>query len=380
MPRKPKPILAFPDQVAAQSQFVRNYALKLTMCPEKAADLTQDVMIKALTNEEKFTPTHDGSLKAWLYRITFNTFVNGYRRNVKGKFTTDITAPILDDGLLSHSFHNDGEQAVFIEEIEEQLTHLPEQMERVIRYRIAGYKYEEIADLESVPVGTIKNRIFKGREILLNPPKRSYRKSQPQNKIVMQPAIIAPKTPFHGLLTSLSKEFDQNFKRFDRLTVAKSLGLTIPNLDASLNYLVEHGYVEKQRQLGRGGFMSLRIVKDLSVEPEVLQNVVKTVKRQSNDDYIGSQKKKALPEIQWLTNKPDPTPASPPKLVTELVAANPEPTAIEPDKRIGLLFTDGSIRYFHTVEEATGNVSESVPCKLIQVLGEVQMKPTLVLY
>jgi len=140
------------------------YALSLTSDSEKANDLLQETMLKALTYRDKFT--QNTNFKAWIYTIMKNTFINDYRRSVKTKSTFDTSNN--DFHLLfskdkvypsPDSFYNSKEITASINALEDE-------------YRIPftmfldGYKYKEIAEELDLPLGTVKSRIFFTRKKL----------------------------------------------------------------------------------------------------------------------------------------------------------------------------------------------------------------------
>lgn len=140
------------------------YALSLTSDPERANDLLQETMLKALTYRDKFT--QNINFKAWLYTIMKNTFINDYRRNVKIRntfddsnndfhllFSKDKVFPAPD------SFYNTKEILKTIDELEDE--------QRItFTMFIEGYKYKEIAEELDIPLGTVKSRIFFTRKKL----------------------------------------------------------------------------------------------------------------------------------------------------------------------------------------------------------------------
>ena len=140
------------------------YALSLTSDQEKAQDLLQETFLKALTYRDKFA--HNTNFKAWIYTIMKNTFINNYRRNVKTrntfdgsnndfhlKFSKDIMYPSPD------SFYNQ-------KEISKSINSLESEYRVPFTMFLDGYKYKEIAKHLSLPLGTVKSRIFFTRKKL----------------------------------------------------------------------------------------------------------------------------------------------------------------------------------------------------------------------
>ena len=156
--------IQFNNELLNLSNQLYFYALRLTSDPERANDLLQETMLKALTYRDKFT--QNINFKAWLYTIMKNTFINDYRRNVKIRntfddsnndfhllFSKDKVFPAPD------SFYSTKEILKTIDELEDD-------------YRIPftmfldGYKYKEIAEELDIPLGTVKSRIFFTRKKL----------------------------------------------------------------------------------------------------------------------------------------------------------------------------------------------------------------------
>ena len=76
------------DLVAVQDELLR-YAYKLTMDRDEAYDLLQETSLKALDNEDKYTP--DTNFKGWMYTIMRNIFINNYRKTVRDQTFVDHT-------------------------------------------------------------------------------------------------------------------------------------------------------------------------------------------------------------------------------------------------------------------------------------------------
>ena len=144
------------------------YAVALRMCAsrEDAQDSMQEDMIRAYRAIENFR--FQSSFSTWIYRITMNTCLDELRRR-KVRQATSLDA-LLDAGWApsggespeGHAMEQDRKRA-----LEQAIRTLPEDMRAAIVLRdIQGYSYDEIADILSVNVGTIKSRISRGREKL----------------------------------------------------------------------------------------------------------------------------------------------------------------------------------------------------------------------
>ena len=149
--------------LSIQTELFR-FAFKLTADREEANDLLQETSLKALDNEEKFTP--DTNFKGWMYTIMRNIFINNYRRAAKQKTVFSNTA---NEFLLDYNqvtIANDAETNITLKEIKEAVYQLPEIFKIPFELYFEGYKYHEIADILSEPLGTIKSRIHFARKLL----------------------------------------------------------------------------------------------------------------------------------------------------------------------------------------------------------------------
>jgi RNA polymerase sigma-70 factor (ECF subfamily) len=148
-------------------------ALRLTRSSEDAEDLLQETYLKAYRHYASFQP--GTNLKAWLFKILKNTFINEYRRRkqlpaqvdfaeLEETFesvlaTTDSTATRNpEEELLEHSLDA---------EVRTSLVALPHNYKVVVLLAdIEGYAYKEIADVLAIPVGTVMSRLYRGRRLL----------------------------------------------------------------------------------------------------------------------------------------------------------------------------------------------------------------------
>jgi RNA polymerase sigma factor (sigma-70 family) len=141
------------------------FAMSLTSGSDKAHDLVQDTFLKALSSRSKFVDFTN--MKAWVFTIMKNTFINNYRRSVKENVIIDSTQDLFyinqpyDKGYISpESNYNE-------KEIEMAIDSLRDDFKLPFRMYIAGYKYKEIADELGLKIGTVKSRIFFTRQTLM---------------------------------------------------------------------------------------------------------------------------------------------------------------------------------------------------------------------
>ena len=150
-------------------------ALRMTRNPADAEDLVQETYLKAYRAFGSFQA--GTNLKAWLYRILTNTFINTYRARKRRPEQTE-----LDDvedlylyrrlgGLEAAAAGRSAEEEVldhFTEtDVKEALESLPEQFRMaVLLADVEGFSYKEIAEILDVPIGTVMSRLHRGRKAL----------------------------------------------------------------------------------------------------------------------------------------------------------------------------------------------------------------------
>jgi RNA polymerase sigma-70 factor (ECF subfamily) len=150
-------------------------ALRMTRNPSDAEDLVQETYLKAY---RAFGSFKEGTnLKAWLYRILTNTFINSYRARKRRPEQTDIDD--VEDlylyrrlgGLEAASVGRSAEEEVlehFTEsDVKDAVEALPEQFRlAVLLADVEGFSYKEIADILDIPIGTVMSRLHRGRKAL----------------------------------------------------------------------------------------------------------------------------------------------------------------------------------------------------------------------
>lgn len=153
------------DQILIKNtEFLRPFAFTLTKDQEAAKDLVQETLFRALANKEKY---HIGTnIKAWMYTIMRNIFINNYRRKSKQQTIFDHTANdfLIDTNQVTVT--NDAIATLNLKEVQEAIHKLPEIFRNPFLLYFDGYKYHEIADMLHEPLGTIKSRIHFARKLL----------------------------------------------------------------------------------------------------------------------------------------------------------------------------------------------------------------------
>lgn len=143
---------------------LRYYALSLTQNKEQANDLVQETFLKALVYSNKFAA--DTNLKAWLYTIMKNTFINEYRKAQKMKNTMTDSNKEFFMNLSKDVAYPSPESFYSSNEIENNILKLDEEYRVPFKMFLDGYKYKEISNHLNLPLGTVKSRIFFTRKKL----------------------------------------------------------------------------------------------------------------------------------------------------------------------------------------------------------------------
>ena len=146
-------------------------ALRLTKNKEKAEDLVQDVCLRAFRYFDQLRSNN--KLKAWLFKILMNTFINKYRKRIKEPPLIEIE---LSESLLESASalyrHNSNPEEILIkssldEEIKEALDNLHVDLRLVLWLSdVEGFTYEEIKEILRCPIGTIASRLYRARSLL----------------------------------------------------------------------------------------------------------------------------------------------------------------------------------------------------------------------
>ncbi len=158
--------LEFNNQVIGYSKQLKYFALNLTANDDDAQDLLQDTLIKAIMYKDKFADATN--LKAWLYTIMKNVFINNYRRTVKTRSIIDTNTSLSHINAKQKGSPRMAESTMTELEVNAAIDSLPSDFGMPFRMYFEGYKYKEIAEHMDVPIGTIKSRIFLARKILMD--------------------------------------------------------------------------------------------------------------------------------------------------------------------------------------------------------------------
>ncbi len=153
-----------------------NFGMRMTGSREAAEDLVQETYLKV----HRFSHTFkDGSnLKAWLFKILRNTFINTFRKKIKEP--KSILYDEAEDFFLFNKIKNDGRGGgsdlsergdnvyeFFEDEVKDAVNKLPLAFKEVVLYSdIEELSYGEISEIVGCPIGTVKSRLFRARKLL----------------------------------------------------------------------------------------------------------------------------------------------------------------------------------------------------------------------
>ncbi len=159
---------AFEREALVHLDAVYRVALRLAGNPADAEDLVQETMLKAYRSWNQFQPGTNA--KAWLLTILRNSFINEYRRRTRHPETVDVDT--IEPFAVFEEIQDDDPQGTFFDQIVDDevlraIDELPEAFrETVMLSDVEGLRYEEIAKMLDVPVGTVKSRLFRARRML----------------------------------------------------------------------------------------------------------------------------------------------------------------------------------------------------------------------
>ncbi|WP_051172058.1 sigma-70 family RNA polymerase sigma factor [Microbacterium indicum] len=148
-------------------------AMRMARNPQDAADLVQDTFVKAFASWHTFR--QGTNLKAWLYRILTNTYINGYRKKQREPFHSAIDD--LEDWQLggaesttatsSRSAEVEAIDRMPASAVKDALQEIPDDFRMAVYLAdVEGFAYQEIADIMKTPIGTVMSRLHRGRRLL----------------------------------------------------------------------------------------------------------------------------------------------------------------------------------------------------------------------
>ncbi len=165
-------VLNFKNEVKTATIVLKPHAMKLTRDINDAEDLIQETIVRALINKDKFQ--EGTNIRAWLFTIMKNIFINDYRKKSKRNTVIDTTENLYYLNSSS-TISNAGERTFVMNDIRNALLKISNELRVPFMMHYKGYKYHEIAEQLNLPLGTVKSRIFFARKELTSILGKDYR-------------------------------------------------------------------------------------------------------------------------------------------------------------------------------------------------------------
>jgi RNA polymerase sigma-70 factor (ECF subfamily) len=188
----------FTEQAMELMPSLYSAALRMTRNPADAEDLVQETYLKAYRGFGSFE--QGTNLKAWLYRILTNTFINRYRAAKRRPDETDLDDVEdfylyrrlggLEEARAGRSAEDEMMDFFSEEEVKAAVEALPEQFRMaVLLADVEGFSYKEIASILDIPIGTVMSRLHRGRK---NLQKRLYEYASRQGLLTAEERAETP--------------------------------------------------------------------------------------------------------------------------------------------------------------------------------------------
>ncbi|MCB9255748.1 MAG: sigma-70 family RNA polymerase sigma factor [Chitinophagales bacterium] len=159
----------FNGELLPHANALYNFAYSLVFSEAKAEDLVQEAFLKAYRFIHSFEP--GSNAKAWLFQILKNAFINDYRKNSRQPQKVDFEEFKDKNQLEKQASSIDITQDVYThmlgDEVTNALNRLPVDFRvAIILSDLEGFTYEEIAKISDIPIGTVRSRLFRARNLM----------------------------------------------------------------------------------------------------------------------------------------------------------------------------------------------------------------------
>jgi RNA polymerase sigma factor (sigma-70 family) len=161
----------FEKEMLVHASALYNFAYRLTLDEDDANDLVQDTFLKAYRFYDSYQP--ETNAKAWLYRILKNTFINEFRRKSKAPIKVDyqeVESVYNSDDIdekITNDLRSESVQDLIGDEVANALNRLDVDFRTaIILCDLEGFTYEEMAKILDIPIGTVRSRLHRARNLL----------------------------------------------------------------------------------------------------------------------------------------------------------------------------------------------------------------------
>ena len=154
----------FTTAIMEHQKTLMSYSSRFSLDFEDRKDLVQETFTKAIVYKDKYK--HDTNLRGWLCTIMSNTYINQYHRNVRLMNYKAAKSDLKQKSVFNQQSYESPEMYTRMNELYEQIEKLADELKTPLKKYLNGFKYKEIAEELGIPMGTVKHKIFKAREIL----------------------------------------------------------------------------------------------------------------------------------------------------------------------------------------------------------------------
>jgi RNA polymerase sigma-70 factor (ECF subfamily) len=166
-----RPHIPFATACLPHQSELYGVAMKICRDPDTASDLVQETLLRAMIAWDSFE--QGSNLRAWLFRILTNAFINGYRKRRRHqRFAAErpgdaLTALYGHDRDCTEDLENELLDNELADDVQAALGKLgPDYLDVVARADLRGEKYKDIAEALDLPIGTVMSRLFRARRVL----------------------------------------------------------------------------------------------------------------------------------------------------------------------------------------------------------------------